>query len=157
MSQQVIITRGLSGSGKSSWSKQWARENPNFRRICRDDLRFMMWDGDYSDEWEEAVVKTRDDLIWSALFDKHNVVLDEPFLLPKRIEELLLTLKDVAEAVGPLHIKIQDFIDVPVEDCIAHDAPRGKNRHVGEQFIRDYYERFVKPLLEDRGETEWII
>lgn len=39
---KVIICRGIQGSGKSTWAKQWVKEDPNHRiRINQDDFRNM--------------------------------------------------------------------------------------------------------------------
>lgn len=39
MNKEVIITVGVSGSGKSSWSTQFIKDNPNYLRINRDSIR----------------------------------------------------------------------------------------------------------------------
>jgi predicted kinase len=158
MNQQVIITRGLSGAGKSTWSLNFARNNPNFIRVCRDDLRFMLFDGDFKEEWETAVLQARNGIIVGALLTGYNIIIDEAYLAPHRVKEI----KEILDVLHfhmkkHLDIKIQDFIDVPLEICIERDKTRGKNRHVGEKFIRDYHETYVKPLLKDKGVTEWTI
>lgn len=41
---KVIICRGIQGSGKSTWAKQWVKEDPNHRiRINQDDFRKYVW------------------------------------------------------------------------------------------------------------------
>lgn len=35
----VIITVGISGSGKSTWSTNFIKENPKYLRLNRDDIR----------------------------------------------------------------------------------------------------------------------
>lgn len=42
----LIICRGIQGSGKSTWAKQWCHEDPEHRvRFNNDDVRNML--GDY--------------------------------------------------------------------------------------------------------------
>ena len=42
------LTRGIPGSGKSTFAKQWVQEDPEGRvRINRDDLRGMMFATDW--------------------------------------------------------------------------------------------------------------
>lgn len=42
----LIICRGIQGSGKSTWAKQWCHEDPEHRvRFNNDDIRNML--GDY--------------------------------------------------------------------------------------------------------------
>lgn len=41
---KLILTRGVPGSGKSTWAKEWVREDPDNRvRVNRDDLRNMLY------------------------------------------------------------------------------------------------------------------
>ncbi len=157
MNQKVIITRGLSGAGKSTWSKKFSEENPTYIRISRDDLRFMLWNGDMVNN-DKEVIQARDSLIWAFIVKGYNLVLDETYLAPHRIEEISSWLNDARYALGiHLDIEIKDFIDVPLKKCIEQNKPRGKNRFVPEDFIREYHEKYVKPLLKDPGITEWTI
>ena len=44
--KKVILTRGLPGSGKSTWAKQMLDEKPgHYKRINKDDLRAMLDNG----------------------------------------------------------------------------------------------------------------
>lgn len=44
--RQLVICRGIQGSGKSTWAKQWCHEDPEHRvRFNNDDVRNML--GDY--------------------------------------------------------------------------------------------------------------
>lgn len=44
--RKIIICRGIQGSGKSTWAKQWCHEDPEHRvRFNNDDIRNML--GDY--------------------------------------------------------------------------------------------------------------
>ena len=41
--KKLILTRGIPGSGKSTWAKAWVAENPERRvRLNWDDMRNMM-------------------------------------------------------------------------------------------------------------------
>lgn len=40
---KIILCRGIQGSGKSTWAKQWVAEDPNHRvRFNNDDIRNML-------------------------------------------------------------------------------------------------------------------
>ena len=40
---KIILCRGIQGSGKSTWAKQWALEDPEHRvRFNNDDIRNML-------------------------------------------------------------------------------------------------------------------
>ena len=143
--RRVIITRGLPASGKSTWSKQFVLNNPTFRRISRDDLRFMIWDGEFSEQSEKSVILARNALLERFLLAGYDVVLDETFLSPFRVREITELTK-----MWEVEVEIQDFLDVPLEVCLERNSHRGKNRLVPEHFIREYYEKYVKKLIAER-------
>lgn len=54
--KKVIFVRGIQGSGKSTWAKAWALEDPENRlRISWDDIRNML--GKYWVPNREKIVK----------------------------------------------------------------------------------------------------
>lgn len=36
---KIILCRGIQGSGKTTWAKQYCKEHPNSIRVNRDDIR----------------------------------------------------------------------------------------------------------------------
>ena len=38
---KIIFCVGVPASGKSTWSKDFVRNNENYARLCRDDYRYM--------------------------------------------------------------------------------------------------------------------
>ena len=43
---KLILTRGIQGSGKTTWARQWVAEDPSSRvRINNDDIRNMLVTG----------------------------------------------------------------------------------------------------------------
>lgn len=156
MNQKVIITRGLSGSGKTTWSSEFVAGHPRYVRISRDDIDFMMSKTSYSKKKEKIIFNMRNFLIYESLEAGFNIVLDETYLVPRRINQLNRELGYCALAMEKhFDVTIQDFIHVSIEQCIERD----KNRffHVGEKFIRDYHKQYIVPLLKDPGVTKWTI
>ena len=39
---KIILCRGIQGSGKTTWAKNYCNEHPNSIRVNRDDLRAVM-------------------------------------------------------------------------------------------------------------------
>lgn len=39
---KIILCRGIQGSGKTTWAKQYCKEHPDSIRVNRDDIRAMM-------------------------------------------------------------------------------------------------------------------
>jgi predicted kinase len=52
-------------------------------------------------------------------------------------------IKEIGENCG-VEIAIKDFTDVSLEECIARDAFRDKEEQVGEEVIRNMYNKYLK-------------
>lgn len=135
--QKIIITKGLPGSGKTFFAKEFIKKNPSFKRINKDDLRAMLDDGKWSREKEKFIVQARDDLAKSALSAGFNVIIDDTNLAPKHLEHITQLFTDV-------DIEVKDFTDVPIETCVERDEKR--HPRVGEKVIRQMYLQFLKPI-----------
>ena len=56
---KIVLVLGISGSGKSYWSKQWAEEDPEHRiRLNYDDIRCMFGKYWVPDKREQLVKDT---------------------------------------------------------------------------------------------------
>jgi hypothetical protein len=92
MSQQIIINVGVSGSGKSTWSKDYIRTHPRTIRINRDDLRKCLR-GTLDDYYQSEFLNSREDLInkleehalAQALLKGFDVIIDNTNLKPSYI------------------------------------------------------------------------
>lgn len=76
----LIICRGIQGSGKSTWAKQWCHEDPEHRvRFNNDDIRNML--GDY---WvpnrEKLVTEAKANMITFALIKGDTVEVNGYFV-----------------------------------------------------------------------------
>jgi predicted kinase len=129
----LTITRGLPGSGKSTWAKA----QPNAARINRDDLRKMLY-GTASHEHasEQQVTLVQHAAVRALLTDGVDVICDDTNLRARYVRALF----EVAAECGAEAV-IEDFTDVPLEVCLARDAAR--EDPVGEQVIRRLHERFL--------------
>lgn len=150
--QEMVILRGLQGSGKSTYAHNWVAEDPDWRfRINRDDIR----KASYNKLWglshhQEGVVSNAEvALATMALDSALSVVIDATNLRARVVREWY-TLADKYD----IPVRVVD-IDVPLEECIARDAVREKK--VGEDVIRSYHDRYftkgkfppVPPHLKD--------
>lgn len=144
--KKVILTKGLPGSGKSTWAKQLIDENPNqYKRVNKDELRAMLDNSKHSDDSEKFILKVRDQIILSALEGGKHVIVDDTNLSPKheaRIRELIR---------GKAELVIQDFTDVPLEICITRDLNRFAS--VGEKVIRGMHKQFLADKPEQYSEN----
>jgi predicted kinase len=147
--RKIILTKGLPGSGKSTWAKKYIKDHANTKRVNRDDLRSMIDDGVWSDKNEKKIVSIRNGIIRGLVLGGADVIIDETNLSPKSVEALLEFLHEVEKEV-PLKIEWKDFTDVPVEECIKRDLKRSAS--VGEAVIRRFYKQHLAPREEEEPE-----
>lgn len=141
MTKKLYMTKGLPGSGKSTWAKDMVDKMSHHKRVNKDDLRALLDNSKWTKGNESFILKIRDKIIEEALANGYHVICDDTNLSPKhqaRMKEL--AHKHNAELV------IKDFTDVPIEQCIANDLKR--HASVGEKVIRKMYRDFLMPYVE---------
>lgn len=133
---ELIMLRGLPGSGKSTWAKEYIESKPpgSVVRVNKDDLRAMMSNGKYVKSLERLVISVRDALVVAALQNKVDVVVDDTNFNTFHAERL----RHLAEWAGA-GFRIKDF-HTPITECIARDALRPKP--VGEGVIRNMAKQY---------------
>lgn len=127
----LTITRGLPGSGKTTWAKATTAV-----RVNRDDIRIQLhggYVGTYAAEQE--VTCHQQDAVWSLLQSGLDVVVDDTNLRLKHAR----AWATMAARAGA-DFTCVDFFDVPTETCIARDATR--ETPVGEDVIRGMAARY---------------
>jgi len=143
---KVIITRGLPGSGKTTWAKKIMKDSPNsFKRVNKDELRAMLDDGKFSRDAEKFIVDARDALILAAIRKGKHVIVDDTNLASKHIDRITQLVK------GEAKVEIQDFTDVTVAVCIERDLSRVAS--VGSKVIKQMYNQF---LMGDVKKVEYV-
>ena len=151
MKKKLILCRGIQGSGKSTWAKDWVAKNPEHRiRINNDDLRNML--GPY---WipsrEDLVSNTKKEIALNAMRFGHDIVVDNMNLNPKEVkfwQDLVyshnnhITNPNVVQPAWvqwEYEIEFKDFF-IPLEECIRRDAARPNP--IGEKVIRDTWRKY---------------
>lgn len=149
---KLLMLKGLPGSGKSTWAKQFVEQNPGWVRVNKDSLREMM--GSYRSGKDEAIIlKWRDNLIMSSLRSGKSVVVDDTNFHPKHEERLKNMIHGEQGLEDPLFICDFEvkFFDTSLEECIKNDLKRPNS--VGEKVIRkmwrDYlYQKYEAPPFD---------
>lgn len=139
--KKLILTRGIQGSGKTTWARQWVEEDPENRvRINNDDIRNML--GKY---WvtsrENLVSSIKKNMAEEAINRGYDIIVDNMNLNPKEI----LFWKDMVKMANmdpdgyQYEIEFKDFF-IPLEECIRRDAMRPNP--IGEKVIRETWKRY---------------
>lgn len=137
---KVILTKGLPGSGKSTWAKQQLDKFPGrYKRVNKDDLRLMLDDSKWSSSNEKFVLRIRDEIILNSLLDGKHIIVDDTNLSDKHERRIKQLIK---ENLIPAQVIIQDFTDVPVKRCIENDLKR--DRSVGKDVIMKMHKQFLE-------------
>lgn len=155
---KLIITKGLPASGKSSWADEYIKENPNFVKVEKDQIRKdsrLFRDGQYNHQRgdEALVLKERDRLVRQAFSRGNSVISSDTNLVQKHITQLTTIAKQ-----NNATVEVKSFLDVPLKDLIERDAKREDS--VGEQVIRKMYHTQVKKMptfLKYDPNLPWVI
>lgn len=129
--KKVIITKGLSGSGKTTWANEYKNLNPNTIIISKDDIRqsFGVIYGDSSTRVKESkIIEKRNDLIIQGLENKNDIIICDTNLNPvheKNIKALIFPKYE-----NEYEVEVKSFLDIPISICIE----RCKNRPEGKKF-----------------------
>jgi len=140
---KIIITRGLPGSGKSTWAQSYASIAKNTAIVERDELRLQLfgvyWTGVQEDE--ERVTRLQDKLVRSYLAEGTSVVISDTHLPDRSVKKWL---KLGVELGVP--VEVQDFRHVPLAQVLKQNAcrPIRDGKTVEASVITDKYERFIK-------------
>src|SRR2546429_1425033 len=109
----LTITRGLPGSGKTTWAKQQG----GHVRVNRDELRWMLHGGPLHTGWAEVqVTLAQRATVESLLRNGINVICDDTNLRTRTFRELA----ELGQLCGA-RVVVHDFTDVPVDECVARD------------------------------------
>lgn len=141
---KIILCRGIQGSGKTIWAKQWVLEDPEHRvRFNNDDIRNML--GKY---WvtsrEHLVSDIKKDFMVSAMEFGYDIVVDNMNFNPKEIEYYENLIDSILGYMNCYSLEYKDFF-IPLEVCIERDSKR--ENPIGEEVIRKTYERY-KSIIE---------
>lgn len=154
MNLQIIILRGLPGSGKSTYAKELllkmndpANNSLAAVRINKDMLRQMLQLGEFFGS-DEAVNAAMYAMTRTYLERGVSVISDNMNLNPKHLE----VFGEIASQVNAKHVGVYvnvNVIDIETstEECIARDFGRlfkDPTGHIGEKTIRFLDESFRK-------------
>lgn len=128
----IILTRGLPASGKSTWAKDIAMRNPNTVRVNRDDIRSQMYPGaDYRDIDEDLITEVETATARAALRNGKMVIVDAMHLQQRYINRW--------QRLG-YSVEIVEF-HAPLEVLLSRNG--GRENKVPASFIHSTYNKFT--------------
>lgn len=147
---KIILCRGIQGSGKSTYSKKWAEEEPEKRlRYNNDDVRNML--GKYWVPSRESVVRrAKIAIITEAMENGFDIIIDNMNLNPNEVKYYQGIIREFKERRGKEYtLEFKDF-KTPLEVCIERDSKRPNP--IGREVITMTYNKY-KDFYEQETET----
>lgn len=133
--QELVLTRGIPASGKSTAARVWVTSAPNRVRVNRDDIRFQLYGTYFGEPIDENFVsKTQYAMIKAAFAAGQSVIVDDTNLNDKFAKKLV--------NFGHRHgvpVRVWDF---PVDLKEALRRNENRERKVPEDVIRKFHDRF---------------
>ena len=124
----IILTIGIPASGKSTWARNYVRENPDTIRVCRDDLRLMIGQTQMLDsQGEKLVTKLVEHSI--ANKGKKTLIVDQTNCNLKYLQKLI----DFASSFDS--VKLVPF-DITIEEAITRNNGRVAGRVPDDVMVR---------------------
>lgn len=151
--RKLIICRGIQGSGKSTWAKQWCHEDPKHRvRFNNDDIRNML--GDYWVPERESLIKCMySNFIQHAMTQGYDIVIDNMNLNQRTVSDLQEYVEyhnqaNLERGSGDCQyaIEYKDFF-IPVEECIRRDSMR--LNPIGAKVIKETWRRYRSFIIHE--------
>jgi predicted kinase len=136
----VIMTRGLPASGKTTWAKEYVRDNPGTIRFNNDEFSYMTTGFDDGRSFEPMdasyLARMRQEAIKVSVLKGVDIVLDNTNLSAKALAEVL-------DFVGVHEVRFVDFKTSTLE-CLDRNWRRGMPipQSVIIGMARRYYKRY---------------
>lgn len=138
--RKIRVNVGIPASGKTTESVNFISKNPDWCKVSRDEIRFMLQGrGKLDYKGEELVTKIFFQTAKSSLLMGYNVILDATHCSKKHIEKII-------EELGHLGDIEYRIFDAPLDLCLKRDAARESRYQVGEEKIKTFHQKLVDML-----------
>lgn len=133
--KELVICRGISASGKSTYAKAWATAAPRRVRVNRDDIRFQMYGVYHGGNIDENLItRIEDNMIATALKNDVSVIVDDTNIRHSYVKRLA----EIGFANGA-HVAIKPFY-ITLEE--AKDRNSKRDRQVPNDVLEKQYQSF---------------
>lgn len=134
---KIIMLKGIQGSGKSTWAKNYLKDKFDIVRVSNDELRLMMFNRVFSKRDSHFISIIREMIIEKAMVEGKDIIVDNMNITI----DFEMKYRILAEKYG-YEFEIKEFTDVPLEVCIERDSKR--INPIGVKIITDVYNKFIK-------------
>lgn len=136
MKQPILkILIGISGSGKSTWAKEFVAKNDKWCIVSRDDFRYAWQNKGVVDEKLENLITDMVERSIESLINRgYNVIYDATNLKAAYINKIASIVRHTAR------VEYQIF-DIPIDVAIQRDFLR--ERKVGNLVIEKQYQQYL--------------
>lgn len=145
--REIKMLRGIPASGKSTWTKQFLAENPQFKRVNKDSLRRMLIGDNWDVGIEKIVHQLQEQAIETLLGRGKSVLLDNTHLKEKYFTEIC----EIAKRIGNVTVS-EKWFDIPLDECLKRNSTRIGVERVPEDIVRKMY-----ASIEDVSKVERTI
>ena len=145
--RKIILCRGIQGSGKSTFARNWTLEDPEHRvRFNNDDIRNML--GKYWVPSREKIVSAlKKEFLYSAMTHGYDIIVDNMNLNPKEVEYFQALVDRWNNPNGVLSGVVKVIYEVefknfktPLKVCIERDSKR--ENPIGKETITSTYNKY---------------
>jgi predicted kinase len=137
--QKILVLQGLPASGKTTWSREFIKNNKNWKRVNKDELRRMLDAGVWSKSNERQVLQVRDDIICYLLGNGFSIIVDDTNFEERHIQR-------IKELAAPYNITVeQRMFNVDPTECVKRNELRPEHERVPQPVIWTMYDRYVRP------------
>jgi predicted kinase len=153
---KLIILQGPPASGKSTFAKDYAKENKNCIIVNRDNIR-LMTKGFYDcKNYEDYISEIEISCVKNGLNMGYDVIVDATNLNHKTISKWEKLANDIS-----VDIEFKEFY-IPFKEAVERDQKRGENggisvgKKVLDRFYRTYYkEKYENEIMDKRPIIEY--
>lgn len=150
---KIIVLQGCPCSGKSTWSKEYLKNNENTIRVCRDDIRLELNNGKYSMDKESEVSIHEKERIIDAIHSNLDVIIDATNLNPKTIKKW----EDIAKEYN-CEIEYKEFY-IPYSEAMKRSKKRKAEGglYISKRVMMDFYRRYFPDRLYEEFTDKRVI
>jgi Predicted kinase len=136
---ELILTRGIPASGKTTWAREWVARDPTHRaRVNRDDIRESVF-GELPRYDEFHVTCLQNDMIKALLYAGRSIVVDNTNLNDVHVQQL--------RNLGRMYTATVTILNFPVALSEALRRDTGRTRKVGSDVIRRFAHQYPAWVL----------